>query len=397
MRSAQAAQGKETVMIKKVIISGGGIGGLATALALQQEGVEVTVLERRGELEKVAGGVGLMIWHNGTSVLHRLGVGNELSANSAEIGSFEFRNRRGAPLMRWDVAGLAQELGSPTIGINRGDLHMVLLDALKPGTLRLDVECTGFEQDSRGVTVKFADGDSDRADVLIGADGVNSAIRTQLIGPRKPRYAGYTTWRGLLDFPEEDAPLDYACKFWGPGKRFLYYRVGNRQLYWLALTRAGEGGQDAPAGHRAAVLDRHRGWHAPVEAILEATAEEAIDRHDITDHKPFSRWGEERVTLLGDSAHAMTPNMGQGACQAIEDAIVLVRELRKVQDPVQGLRAYEQERRKRTAYFQSHSRQVGVMGRWQSPLVCRARDAMIRAAFKGRVGRMHETEMRTGP
>jgi 2-polyprenyl-6-methoxyphenol hydroxylase-like FAD-dependent oxidoreductase len=384
-------------MIDKVIVSGAGIGGLATALALQREGVEVTVLERRAEREKAAGGVGLMVWHNGTSVLQRLGVGNAMSARSAEIATFEFRNRRGEHLMRWDVAELAGKLGSPTIGINRGDLHALLLEALKPDTVRLGVECTGFEQDAEGVTAKFADGDSDRADLLIGADGINSAIRTQLMGPRSPRYAGYTTWRGLLDFPEAAAPSDYACKFWGPGSRFLYYRVGDGKLYWLALTRAPEGGADGPGGAKAAVLERHRGWHAPVEAILEATPAEAIDRHDITDHKPFDRWGEGRVTLLGDSAHAMTPNMGQGACQAIEDALVIVRELRAASGPEQALRSYEQERRKRTAYFQGHSRQVGVMGRWRSPLACRMRDAMVRAAFKGRVSRMHEDEMRTGP
>ncbi|MFI0480815.1 FAD-dependent monooxygenase [Actinomadura sp. 9N215] len=384
-------------MITKAVIAGGGIGALTTALALQQDGVEVTVLERRRHLADVAGGVGLMVWHNGTSVLQRLGVGAEIAAVSAEIRAFEFRNWRGAHLMRWDVAGLAERLGSPTIGINRGDLHAVLLDALKPGTFQLGVECTGYKQDADGVTVTFADGGSERGDVLIAADGINSVIRTQLLGPRKPRYAGYTTWRGLADVPEADAPTDYACKFWGPGKRFLYYRVGGGQLYWLALTRAAEGGQDAPGGRRAAMLEHHRGWHAPVEAIIEATPEDAIDRHDITDHKPFKTWGSGRVTLLGDAAHAMTPNMGQGACQAIEDGLVIAAELGKARDPEQGLRSYEDERRKRTAYFQSHSRQVGVMGRWKSPLAVRARDAMVRAAFKGRVSRMHETEMRTGP
>jgi 2-polyprenyl-6-methoxyphenol hydroxylase-like FAD-dependent oxidoreductase len=381
----------------KVIVSGGGIGGLATALALQQRGIEVTVYERRADLSKVAGGLGLMVWHNATSVLDRLGVGDAVRKHSTEIDSFEFRTWRGAPLMRWDVAQLARELGFPTVGINRGDLHAALSDALEQETLRLGLECTGFEVDADGVAAILGNGERERADVLIGADGVNSVIRTQLLGPRKLRYAGYTTWRGLVRFPEEDAPRNYACKFWGPGRRFLYYRVGDGELYWLALARARADGEDGPDGHRAAVRDSYKGWHTPVEAIIEATPEDAIERFDISDHKPFSSWGNGPVTLLGDSAHAMTPNMGQGACQAIEDAIVLAREMAAEPDAARALRAYEHERRKRTAYFQSHSRQVGMLGRWHTRIGCRARDAMIRAAFKGPVGRMHETEMRTAP
>jgi 2-polyprenyl-6-methoxyphenol hydroxylase-like FAD-dependent oxidoreductase len=384
-------------MIKKVIVAGGGIGGLSAALALQQQGIAVTTLERRSDLNMAGAGVGLMVWHNATSVLDRLGVGAQVREHSSEIGSFEFRTWRGAPLMRWDVYGLTREIGHPTIGINRGDLHAALSDALEPGTLRLGVKVTGFEVDPDGVTVQFANGESERADILIGADGVNSAIRTQLMGPRKPRYAGYTTWRGLADVPEQDAPADYACKFWGPGRRFLYYRVGDGQLYWLALARAQAGGEDAPGGRQAAVMERYRDWHAPVEEIIKATPGDAIERFDITDHNPFSSWGKGRVTLLGDSAHSMTPNMGQGACQAIEDALVLARELRDEPDIDRALRAYEGERRKRSAYFQRHSRQVGMLGRWQTPPAVRIRDAMLRAAFKGPVSRMHETEMRTAP
>jgi 2-polyprenyl-6-methoxyphenol hydroxylase-like FAD-dependent oxidoreductase len=387
-------------MVKNAIIAGGGIGGLATALALQQAGVEVTVLERRRELERAAGGAGLMVWHNGMSCLDKLGVADDARARGTEIDRFEFRTWRGAPLMRWDVAGLTQELGAPTIGINRTDLHLALVDALEPGALRLGDACTGFEHDEGGVTAKLASGATVDGDVLIGADGLNSALRTQLFGPRKPRYAGYTTWRGVLDFPEEEgAPSGDARKLWGPGRRLLFYRVGDGKLYWLALTRAREGEQDPPGGHREAVLEHHRGWEAPVEAMLEATDEAAIDRLDIVDHNPLRRWGEGRVTLLGDSAHAMTPNMGQGACQAMEDAIVLAQKLiaSTDADPQLALRAYERERRKRAAYFQRHSRLVGTLGMWRAGLAVSARNVMIRAAFKGFVGRQHVTEMRTAP
>jgi 2-polyprenyl-6-methoxyphenol hydroxylase-like FAD-dependent oxidoreductase len=243
----------------------------------------------------------------------------------------------------------------------------------------------------------LADGRAEPADLLIGADGINSAIRTQLHGERKPRYAGYTTWRGLLDFPEDLAPSGHARKLWGPGRRFLYYRVGAGRLYWLALTRARAAGVDEPGAARAAVLGHHRDWETPVPEMIEATPEDAIERVDIADHRPLRRWGAGRVTLLGDAAHAMTPNMGQGACQAIEDAIVLARCLREGDGITGALRAYEAERRKRAAYFQRRSRMTGAMGRWRTPPAVRARDAMIRAAFNGPVTRQHAIEMRSAP
>ncbi len=384
-------------MISSAVIAGGGIGGLAAALALQNEQVQVTVLERRRDPDRAGGGVGLMVWHNGVSALQRLGVAEAALERATEVTDFEFRTSRGAPLMRWDVAGLTRKLGSPTIGINRGDLYTVLADALKPGTVQFDANCVGFAQDARGVTVHLAGGGSEHGDILIGADGTSSAVRTQLLGPRKSRYAGYTSWRGLLEFPDEQVPVGHARKLWGPGRRFLFYRTGNGMLYWLALNRAPEGGTDPPGAHRSAIIPQHRGWQEPVEAILEGTSEETIERFDISDHAPLRRWGEGCVTLLGDAAHAMTPNMGQGACQALEDAIVLAGELRARADPAEALRAYEGQRRKRTAYFQRNSRSTGAMGRWQTPVACRIRDAMIRMAFRGPVSRMHEKEMLTAP
>jgi 2-polyprenyl-6-methoxyphenol hydroxylase-like FAD-dependent oxidoreductase len=384
-------------MIDRALIVGGGLGGLATALALQQDGVETIVLERREELAEVAAGAGLMIWHNGMSVLDRLGVGAGVRGASTEIDSFAFSTWKGGPLMRWDVAALGRELGAPTIGINRGDLHEQLRAALAPGTLRLGAEAVGVTQDGDGVTVELRGGERLHGDLLIGADGINSRVRREVAGARAPRYAGYTTWRGLLEFPQGDAPVGHAHKMWGPGRRLLFYRVGDGQLYWLALVRAPAGGRDEPGHARDAVLAQFQGWHDPVAEMLAATPEDAIARLDIHDHNPFRRWGTGRITLLGDAAHAMTPNMGQGACQALEDAIVLTTMLREHDDVVAGLRAYERGRRKRTAYFQRHSRLTGRLGRWQLAPAVRAREAMIRVAFNGFATKQHVTEMRSAP
>jgi 2-polyprenyl-6-methoxyphenol hydroxylase-like FAD-dependent oxidoreductase len=330
-------------------------------------------------------------------VLARLGVADAVLARSTPIERFEFRTWRGEPLATWPVGEVTGALGHPTVGINRSDLHAALAAALEPGTLRLGVACTRFAQDRDGVTVELSDGSSERGTLLIGADGINSAVRTQLRGPLVPRYAGYTTWRGVLDFPEDEAEPGLARKLWGPGRRFLSYRIGDGRLYWLALTRAAEGGRDPEGGRRAAVLAEHRGWAEPVEAMIAATDEAAIARVDITDHAPLRRWGEGRVTLLGDAAHAMTPNKGQGACQALEDALVLSRRLADEGEVARALRAYEAERRRRTAGFQRESRVIGTLGRWRTRAACGVRDRIIRASFEGMGQRRYELEMRAAP
>jgi 2-polyprenyl-6-methoxyphenol hydroxylase-like FAD-dependent oxidoreductase len=238
----------------------------------------------------------------------------------------------------------------------------------------------GVEQDSEGVRACFANGQEVRGAVLIGADGIRSTVRAGLWGAESPRYAGYTAWRGVARVARDPPPgAEAGFEAWGCGARLGAVTIGGRRVYWFATRNAPEGEADSPRGRKADVLDLLSGWHPTMRALIAATGESAILRHDIYDRLPRARWGQGRVTLLGDAAHAMTPNLGQGACQAIEDAVVLADALRGAADPVAGLRAYESARAPRTARIVRQSWLMGRIGQWEQPGLCRVRAAVMRA------------------
>jgi 2-polyprenyl-6-methoxyphenol hydroxylase-like FAD-dependent oxidoreductase len=251
----------------------------------------------------------------------------------------------------------------------------------------------GFEQDQDGVTVRFADGGSERGDLLIGADGIHGTVRDALFGPARNRYSGYIAWRGRSPLQHPDIPPGTFNAMFGPGTRFTYYDVAPGLVHWMSVANGPAGGRDAP-GVREMLLRRHRGWGGPVADILAATPQEDIIRGDVEGRSPERRWGQGRVTLLGDAAHPITFNIGQGACQALEDALVLAEHLEHADDPVAALRRYERERRARTAPLQRIAWRIGRMGAVRNPLLIRAREAFMRknwntkafaAAEKGQV------------
>jgi 2-polyprenyl-6-methoxyphenol hydroxylase-like FAD-dependent oxidoreductase len=253
----------------------------------------------------------------------------------------------------------------------------------------------GFTQDATGVTARFTDGREERGDVLVGADGIKSVIRAQLAGKSNPRFAGYAVWQAILpsDVSQrlaDGAPVGIFRVLWGRGSRFSYYHVGGERLYWFCVLNAAEGGRDVDKG---ALLARFRGWMKPTEAIIDATDQATINRADHYDRQPMQQWGEGRVTLLGDAAHAMTFNVGQGACQAIEDGVVLAKCLGQHSDVSAALRAYEARRMGRTAAMQKRAWQLGSFGRWTNPLACSVRDQMMKVTLKSVALRAHREEM----
>jgi 2-polyprenyl-6-methoxyphenol hydroxylase-like FAD-dependent oxidoreductase len=203
-----------------------------------------------------------------------------------------------------------------------------------------------------------------------------------LFGLEKPRYAGYTAWRAVVEPKEELLPWGTGFESWGSGARFGCAHIGKGRVYWFATTNAPEGGKDGPPGNavgpKAALLRLFGSWHRPIGELIEATGEVAILRTDIYDREPLGeRWGKGRVTLLGDAAHPMTPNLGQGACQAVEDAVVLARCLRETGATTDSLRRYERLRSDRAAMVVWRSRRVGRVGQVENPLLCRLRDRAL--------------------
>ena len=354
------------------IIIGGGIGGLAASIALRQAGLTVAVFERTPVWEAV--GAGLSLWPNALNALRRLGLGEPMAALGTPQADAVIRTWRGKPLSCLPASEMARRFGSPLIGIHRADLQQILLDTLDAGTIHPGAECVNIEEDATGVRAAFADGSYAEGAVLIGADGLRSTVRAHLWGAAPPRYAGYTAWRGVT--PGDTQAV--AGEWWGRGVRFGAVPLSEGRVYWFASVTAPEGGADPPGERKQTLLRLFDGWDAPVLTLIAATGEAAILRNDIYDRDPLPRWGRGRVTLLGDAAHPMTPNLGQGAGQALEDAIVLGACLRANGDPASTLRAYEDKRRARTAAVVRQSRLFGQLAQSERRSVCWLRDAIFR-------------------
>jgi 2-polyprenyl-6-methoxyphenol hydroxylase-like FAD-dependent oxidoreductase len=289
----------------------------------------------------------------------------------------EWFNSRGRSRAAWDVGALGRALGAPAVGLVRSGLHAELGARIEGRVVRTNAELVDLREDGSAVVARFADGTEERGDVLVGADGLRSLVRARLHGPREPNYAGYMIWNATVELPDGRVPGGVFRETWGPGTRFGFFPVGGR-TYWFCIAKAPAGGTDPPGGRKAAVLARCRGWPEPTEALIEETAEDAIGRADIVARDPLARGGHGRVTLLGDAAHPMTPNLGQGAAQAIEDAIVLGGCLTTHTDPVFALREYEGRRQPRTASIAKRAWTIGATGRWEGAAACTARDWIMK-------------------
>lgn len=356
---------------RRALIIGGGIGGLTAAAALRQAGIDVAIFERADDLRKIQVGGSIIVWCNAMNALRQVGLAERVRDAGSPLRQDLFRSWRGRRLAEWPVGDMERKYGAPNVGLNRGTLHRTLAGAVD-GNLYLGAECVSFSQDARGVTAHFADGREERGEVLIGADGINSVIRAQLLGESKPRYAGYTLWQSAL--PGSLVETGTSQLYFGRGQRFVLAQLEEDQAHWIAVANAPEAGTETD---KAMLLERYSAWAHPIEQAIAATEDKAIRRMDVVDRPPVRRWGEGRVTLLGDAAHPLTWDLGQGSCQAIEDAVVLGRSLGANDDPVAALRRYEGQRRARTALLVNQSRRLGWAASWENALFCGLRDRML--------------------
>jgi len=353
-------------------VIGGGIGGLAAAIALQQAGIKASVFERAEELREV--GAGISLWANAIRALDKLGLGEAIRSFSVPSVAAALRTWQGTILMSESSTSIARKFGELCLVMHRADLQAALLDAFGHEDLYLNSECLRFRQDADGVTAEFSDGRTARGDLLIGADGLNSTVRAALHGRRKPTYSGYTAWRAVVRF---DPARLLPGESWGYGARFGNVPIKGERVYWYATSNVTEGERN-PGNEKAELLRIFGGWHSPIEALVDATNESDILRNDIYDRPVLSKWGDGRVTLLGDAAHPMTPNLGQGACQALEDAVLLARCMRENREVASSLRQYESERIPRTSALVKQARDIGKIGQWQNPVAVELRDAFMR-------------------
>jgi 2-polyprenyl-6-methoxyphenol hydroxylase-like FAD-dependent oxidoreductase len=328
---------------ENVLVIGAGIGGLVLARALEREGIEAKVFERAPAFAPV--GAGILVQTAALLALRRLGLDHAVLERGREVTLGIGLTSKGKTLHSTPMGFLKDELGAGTVAIHRARLHEVFAGALERTPVLLGKHCVGFDDDGSGVTVRFEDGSSERGSLLVGADGLHSAVRRALFGEEPLRYAGYTSWRGIA--PRVPGVEDgRIAEIWGRGERFGYVAVSANETYWFAVANAPEGGRDDDA--HGVVLERFRDFCEPVPALVEATPKERVFRTDIHDRVPVATWSRGRVTLLGDAAHPTTPNLGQGGCMAIEDAVTLAHFLETESDHASAFAAYEKRRVERT-------------------------------------------------
>lgn len=360
----------------EAIIIGGGIGGLCAAIALQQKGIKVKVFERAADLKEV--GAGLSLWRNAVHALESIGLSEALHALSVPQIIGGLRSARGdfiSKAMGKTFGGNAGE--AQVVVVHRAELLAALVQKAGAANIRTGAECIGFAQSDEGVTVRFQDGPTAGGDFLVGADGINSVIRAQMFGSSKPRYSGYTGWRAVTEF-EHPLLSQGAFESWGRGARFGLIPLSHQRVYWFATKNLPPGETDAPAGRKRELLELFADWHEPIREAIEMTDEQAILRNDIVDREPLKSWTQGRVMLLGDAAHAMTPNLGQGACQAIEDAVVLARCVGENAQVSEALKTYEAQRLKRANKISSRSWRVGQVAQLENALACQLRNAIVK-------------------
>jgi 2-polyprenyl-6-methoxyphenol hydroxylase-like FAD-dependent oxidoreductase len=351
----------------------------------------VTVIEREPEKLGLGGQIGVAA--NAASGLERIGLGEIVERYCVPTQRLEYVNWRGRRLTYMPIAEVAQELGTRTYIALRADVQLALYHALEPyGVVRLGAECVGFAQDADGVTVNLAGGGQERAAAVIGADGLRSVVRAGLDG-HVPRYAGYGAWRAVISMDSPPLQPGFGRQTLGRGRTFGVFALREDRVYWWASARGEEGTGVSRAGAKADVLALFGNGPQYVREVIEATPEKAILRNDIYDRPPVERWGRGRVTVIGDAAHAATPNTGEGGSQALLDGVVLGEALAGAGDLRDGaaieraLRAFEAEAIPRTSEVIKRSAEIGNFLHFDNPVMCLIRDQIAYRATPMRVWR----------
>jgi FAD-dependent urate hydroxylase len=339
-----------------VIVIGAGIGGLVAGLAFRHASIETSIFERAGALRDLQAGHGLSLWPNGTRILATLGALEAVEQVAAPIEQMEFRDLRGRRIVNHPAGAVTRQLGAPTLGVRRSQLHRALFDVIGEDAVEFGAECVGVEQDGDRVSARFSDARTEHGDVLVAADGTHSTIRALLLGDT-PTPTGNAEMHGTVP-TTPDVPNGVYRQVWGPGAKFGFYPVRDATC-WYCTVKASDPRFVDEAGRKAAIRARVARYPAPTGSLVDRESEHPITRAVIATHDLSKPWVHGRVALLGDAAHAMAPHLGQGAGQAIEDAFVLAECLRTNGDVTAALHLYESRRKGRVRGIAKQSRILG--------------------------------------
>lgn len=332
----------------KAVVIGAGMGGMSAAIALRQIGIDTEVYERVTENKPV--GAAISVWSNGVKCLNYLGLEQQTARLGGIVDTMSYVDAHtGETLCRFSMQPLIDQVGQRPYPIARAELQLMLMEAYGLDRINFGMKMVGVEDGGDTATATFADGTTVPADVIIGADGANSITREYVLGgPVTRRYAGYANFNGLVEVDERIGPATEWTTYVGDGKRVSVMPVADNRFYFFFDVVEPQG-TDYERGSAREVLRNHfADWAPGVQALIDKLDPTTTNRVEILDLDPFHTWVKGRVAVLGDAAHNTTPDIGQGGCSAMEDAIALQWAFRDHPDNAHAaLAAYQQARAER--------------------------------------------------
>lgn len=364
----------------KILIAGGGIGGLTTALACQHAQLDYEVYEAAPEIKEI--GAGIWVPPNAMQVMKKLNLADSIIDSGTTLNSISVGGPRGECWYSIRSEKVIPKFGFSTVAIHRARLQRILYNAIDSGKIFTGKRLKRFENTGNKVTAFFKDGSHASGDCLIGADGLKSMTRRHLLGDMPLRYSGQTCWRGVIKFQLADELKGNMIELWGksPGQRFAYSNISDDEVYYYATLATPAGGNDDLSSIRSFLHQRYDSFGEIVSKIIDQISPETVVRTDLFDLKPINNWTHHNVALLGDAAHATTPNLGQGAAQAIEDAYVLAKSLKENPNDIpSALHTYQQRRVSRTHHIVNTSWKLGQLTNIRNPVGIWLRNWMLRS------------------
>lgn len=364
----------------KGIIIGGGIGGLTAAIALKQRGISATVFEAAPELKAV--GAGIIMATNAMQVLQRLGIASKIKENGYRLTCGHITDEKWRIIQKIDNEYAINKYGVGSYAIHRATLQQILFEELSEGSVKLNHKVESVLQSETKVSVKFENGAMEEADFVIGADGIKSVVRQSLFGKTEYRYSGQTCWRAAVTGAIPQRLEKSAYELWGSkaGLRWGMVPLTPNQVYFYATICSPAGGKDDIVAVKKKLVQQFSEFGEVATNLLEAADPQKIIRTDIYDFTPIKKWYNGRIALIGDAAHATTPNLGQGGCQAIEDAYVIAKSLTENTQPVKAFEIFQSIRYTKAKYVVDTSWLFGKLTNLSTPWLIQLRNAVIRLA-----------------
>ncbi|AMC10255.1 monooxygenase [Lutibacter profundi] len=353
-------------------IIGAGIGGLTTAIALEQKGIKTRIFEQAERIKSV--GAGIILANNAMQVYEKLGLRKVIEENGNPISSMNITKPNLNPLSKIDLTYFEQKHNIKNIAIHRGTLQQILLDKLNSTEIKLNHKLTSIVENTNGYYLEFENGEQIQSSTVLGADGLNSIVRQNIFPNNSIRNANQICWRGITEF---ELPIKFKNELneaWGKSERFGFVQIAENKVYWYALKSFKKNKNEFSIND----LEQYfSDYNSVIKDIIKSTKKEQINAAEISDLKPTNIWFKDNVCLIGDSAHATTPNMGQGACQAIEDAFVLSECLYKY-GITKAFLEYQKLRLPKAHQVVKASWLVGKMAHLKNPILIGLRNQMLR-------------------